>query len=74
MDKNVAFLYNGILLSIKMNEIFKFPLWLRGLRIRHSVCAGSTPGLTQWVKDLVLLQAAAWIKDAVGSIAAVTVV
>ena len=25
--------------------------------------AGSIPGLAQWVKDLVLLQAAAWVLD-----------
>ena len=38
----------------------EFPLWHSGLRTRHSVHedVGSTPGLTQWVKDLVLPQAA----------------
>ena len=36
----------------------EFLLWLSGLR--HSVCedAGLIPGLTQWVKDPVLPQAA----------------
>ena len=35
----------------------EFPLWLSGLRTQHSVCedVGSTPGLTQWGKDPVLL-------------------
>ena len=34
----------------------EFPLWLGGLRARHSVCegGGSVPGLAQWVKDLAL--------------------
>ena len=34
----------------------EFPLWLSGLRIRCNILedAGSIPGLTQWVKDLVL--------------------
>ena len=34
----------------------EFPLWLRGLRTRRSVCedAWSIPGLYQWVKDPVL--------------------
>ena len=39
----------------------EFPLWLRGLIIWHSVHkdVGSIPGLIQWVKDPVLLEAAA---------------
>ena len=39
-------------------------MWLRGLRTQHSVHEdmGSIPDLTQWVKDLVLLQTAAPIQ------------
>ena len=34
------------------------PLWLSGLRTRCCLCeeAGLSPGLTQWVRDPVLLQ------------------
>ena len=43
------------------NKMFwgKFLLWLRGLRTQCCLCAvaGSTPGLTHWVKDPALLQA-----------------
>lgn len=44
----------------------EFLLWLSGLKIQHRVHedAGSIPGLTQWVDDLVLLQAVAWFVDA----------
>ena len=39
----------------------QFLLWLNGLRTQHSACenAGLITGLTQWVKDLVFLQAVA---------------
>ena len=39
----------------------EFPWWLSGLRTQHSICkdVGSIPGLTQWVKDPVLLWPAA---------------
>ena len=44
----------------------ELPLWLRGLRTQPNVCedVGSIPDLTQWVKDLVLLQAMAYVEDA----------
>ena len=43
----------------------EFTLWFSGLRTRHSVHenAGLIPGLTQWVKNLVLLQVAALVTD-----------
>ena len=43
----------------KFTEVFS--LWLRGLRIRHSIHedVDLIPGLTRWVKDLALMQAAA---------------
>ena len=43
----------------------EFLLWLNGLRYESSVCedVGSIPGLTLWVKDLVLLQAATQVAD-----------
>ena len=45
--------------------IREFLLWLSGLRTQHCLCedAGSIPGLTQCVKDLVLLQAAPEFAD-----------
>ena len=35
-------------------------MWLSGFRTQNSVCedGGSVPGLTEWVKDQALLQAA----------------
>ena len=40
-------------------------MWLKGLRTQHSLYedAGSNPGLPQWAKDPVLLQAVAWVTD-----------
>ena len=41
----------------------EFLLWLSMLRTQHSICedVDSIPGLTQWVKDLVLTQAV-WLR------------
>ena len=43
-----------------------FPLWLSGLRIRHSAHedAGSKPGLAQWFKNLAFPRAAVSVADA----------
>ena len=43
----------------KRKENMEFPLWFSRLRTQYCLCedAGSIPGLTQWVRDLVLLQA-----------------
>ena len=43
-----------------VKRLWEFLLWLSGLRTQHSVPkdVGSIPGLTQWVRDLVLPHAA----------------
>ena len=43
----------------KNYHLMKFLLWLSGLRTQYSVCkdTDSIPGLAQWVKDLMFLQA-----------------
>ena len=45
--------------AMKKNRILELLLWLSRLRIQHSIYddTGLSPGLTQWVKDLALLQA-----------------
>ena len=50
--------------SIK-KAVEELPLWLSGLRIPDSLQKdmGSIPGLTQWVKDPTLLQAAVEVPD-----------
>ena len=50
--------FYNLLLKLMDQE---FPLGLIGLRIWRSLCedAGLIPGLTQWVKNLVLPQAGA---------------
>ena len=44
-------------------------MWLSGLRTRHSVRedSGLIPGLHQWVKDPVLLQAMVYVGHRCGS-------
>ena len=51
--------------SVTYKSKWEFPLWLSGLRTQHSVCedADLIPGLAQWVKDQVLLQAVAEVAD-----------
>ena len=50
-----GFKQKNLYLFIRMS--WEFLLWLSGIRTRHSVYkdVGLIPGLTQWVKDLVLL-------------------
>ena len=52
-----SFNMTGVLMKWEIKE---FPLWLSGLRTRHSVYkdAGSNPDLPQWAKDTVMTQAA----------------
>ena len=40
-------------------------MWLRGLGTQHSVPedVALMPHLTQWVKDVMLLEAAVWVTD-----------
>ena len=54
---------NVLLLKKKMLKTppsWGFLLWLSGLRTQHSAHedVGSIPGLTHWIKDSALLQAA----------------
>ena len=65
----VYFLANGTLwfaVTGRTERGEKFPLWLSGLRAQHSVRedVGRIPGLSQWVKDLVLLQTVVEVTDA----------
>jgi len=46
---------------LKLKKQRELPLWLQALLTQWSVCedAGLSPGLSQWVKDSALPQAAA---------------
>ena len=46
-------------------KIREFSVWLSGLRTQHCVCedVGLIPGFVQWVKDLMLPQAAGQVAD-----------
>ena len=52
--------WTRIFFPLRTVKVQEFLLWLRGLRIWHSVYedAGFIPGLAQWVKGLVLPWAA----------------
>ena len=56
--------HNEHISSLK-NSKAEFPVWLNRLRTQHYLCedAGLIPGLTQWVKDPALLQAAVEVRD-----------
>ena len=47
------------------NPFEEFPLWLSGWKTWHRLHedVNSTPGLAQWVKDLVLLRAVTWVAN-----------
>ena len=49
------------MIKLAVKNFWKRPLWLSRLRTWRGICqgAGLIPGLAQWVKDPVLLQAEA---------------
>ena len=55
----IYFNFKGKTRVIKTHDA-EIPTVTQELRTQHSVCedVGSVPGLAQWVKDLVFLQAA----------------
>ena len=70
--KSQPWMNTGHLMPWNKKVISGFPLWLSGLRTQHCVYEdlGWITGLTRWVKDLALSQAAVWL----GSCVAVAVV
>ena len=52
--------------GVAKKQTRSFCLWLSGLRTQHNVCEDAVliPGLSPWIKDLVLSQAAAWVAAA----------
>ena len=53
------------MIKLAVKNFWKRPLWLSRLRTWRGICqgAGLIPGLAQWVKDPVLLQAEAQVMD-----------